>query len=98
VLPGHPDEMKAMFESIAEEFDGQTVSETLYTVEPEAHIIDALQDVQDQFAVSVGCYPDKEHGRNRLKITGTDSQTVREAATGLSERIDASETPVERDW
>ena len=98
VLPGHPDEMKSMFESVADEFQGDAVAETLYTTEPEAHIVPALEEIQEQFDVSVGCYPDKEHGRNRLKLSGTDRGIVREATEWLLEEIDASETPVERDW
>ena len=98
VLPGIPGEMKAMFESVAEEFDGETVSETLYTVEPESNIVPALRDARDQFGVSVGCYPDRDQRFNRLKLTGTDPDAVAAAATWLREEIDASETPVERDW
>ena len=98
VLPGIPGEMKAMFESVAEEFDGETVSETLYTVEPESNIVPALRDARDQFGVSVGCYPDRDQRFNRLKLTGTDPDAVAAAAAWLREEIDASETPVERDW
>ena len=98
VLPGIPGEMTAMFESVAEEFDGETVSETLYTVEPESNIVPALRDARERFGVSVGCYPDREARFNRLKLTGTDADGVAEATAWLREEIDASETPVERDW
>ena len=87
-----------MFESVAEEFDGETVSETLYTVEPESNIVPALRDARERFGVSVGCYPDREARFNRLKLTGTDADAVAAAAARLREEIDASETPVERDW
>ena len=98
VLPGIPGEMTAMFESVAKEFDGETVSETLYTVEPESNIVPALRDARERFGVSVGCYPDREARFNRLKLTGTDADAVAAAAARLREEIDASETPVERDW
>jgi len=98
VLPGVPGEMKAMFDSVAEEFDGETVSETLYTVEPESNIVPALRDARDQFGVSIGCYPDRDQRFNRLKLAGTDPDAVAAAAAWLLAEIDASETPVERDW
>ena len=98
VLPGIPGEMTAMFESVAEEFDGETVSKTLYTVEPESNIVPALRDARERFGVSVGCYPDRDARFNRLKLTGTDADAVAAAAARLREEIDASETPVERDW
>jgi len=98
VLPGVPDEMKAMFESVADEFDGEAVSETLYTVEPESNIVLALTAARERFGVGVGCYPDREARYNRLKLTGSDPAAVAEATAWLQSEIDASETPVERDW
>ena len=98
VLPGIPDEMKAMFESVADEFDGDAVSRFLYTVEPEANVIPALEAVRERFDVGVGCYPDRKARHNRLKLTGTDEDELADAATWLLDAVDASETPVERDW
>ncbi len=98
VLPGIPGELKAIFGTIAEEFDGQRRSRYLYTVEPEANIVHALEAVMERFDVAVGCYPDRERDHNRLKLTGTDDGAVDDAADWLRERIDASETPVSRDW
>ncbi|APW98454.1 competence/damage-inducible protein A [Halobiforma lacisalsi AJ5] len=97
VFPGIPDELQAMFASVAEEFAGDRRSQFLYTVEPEANIVHALEGAMDRFAVTVGCYPDREAGHNRLKVTGTDDD-VEAAADWLLEAIDASETPVSRDW
>jgi len=98
VLPGIPGEMKAMFAAVADEFDGETVSETLYTVEPESNIVPALTAARERFDVSVGCYPDRDQRFNRLKLAGTDADAVAEATAWLREEVDASETPVERDW
>ncbi len=98
VLPGIPGELKAMFEAVATEFNGTRQSKFLYTVEPEANIIPALEATMEQFAVTVGCYPDREADHNRLKITGTDDSTLEAAADWLLSAINASETPVSRDW
>jgi molybdenum cofactor synthesis domain-containing protein len=98
VLPGIPGEMKAMFRGVAGEFEGSVVSRRLYTVEPEANIVPALREARDRFDLRVGCYPDREAGHNRLKLSGTDAVAVADAAAWLLDRIDASETPVERDW
>jgi len=98
VLPGIPGEMKAMFRDVADEFQGTRVSRTLYTVEPEANIVPALNEARERFDVHVGCYPDRDARHNRLKVSADDEATVTEAATWLLETIDASETPVERDW
>lgn len=98
VLPGIPGEMRAMFETIAEEFAGDSVSTDIYTVEPESNIVPALRTCQTDFGVTVGCYPDRDARYNRLKVSGTDRDTVGAATEWLLETIDASETPVERDW
>jgi len=98
VLPGIPEELKAMFESVAEEFAGDRRSEFCYTVEPEANIVWALEATMDRFDVTVGCYPDREADHNRLKLTATDDDQLAEAADWLLSNINASETPVSRDW
>jgi molybdenum cofactor synthesis domain-containing protein len=98
VLPGIPSEMKAMFGGVADEFAGESVSQFLYTVEPEANVVPALEAVHERFDVAVGCYPDRDARHNRLKLTATDEAAVDEAAAWLLDAVDASETPVERDW
>lgn len=98
VLPGIPGELKAMFEDIAEEFAGDRRSAFCYTVEPEANIVWALEETMDRFDVTVGCYPDREADHNRLKITATDDGELADAVDWLLANINASETPVSRDW
>ncbi|MFW6436123.1 MAG: competence/damage-inducible protein A [Halococcoides sp.] len=98
VLPGLPGEMKAMFEEIAAEFSGAISSRLLYTIEPEANVVDALREARDRFDVRVGCYPDRERRHNRIKISGTDPGALDAASEWLLDAIDASDRPVERDW
>ena len=87
VLPGIPSEMKRMFEAVAAEFAGDVRSRLLYTEEPEAHLIKRLDGVQRRFDVTIGCYPDRTAGHNRLKITGSDEETVTDATAWLAENV-----------
>jgi len=98
VMPGIPEELKAMFASVADEFAGDRRSRFLYTVEPESDIVPALEAAGEQFDVAIGCYPDREAEHNRLKVTATDEDALDEAAAWLLANVDASETPVRRDW
>ncbi|QAU11483.1 competence/damage-inducible protein A [Halorubrum sp. BOL3-1] len=98
VMPGIPDELKATFETVADEFAGDRRSRFLYTVEPESNIVAALETAMDRFEVAVGCYPDREADHNRLKVTATDDEALDGAAAWLLANVDASETPVSRDW
>jgi nicotinamide-nucleotide amidase len=98
VFPGIPSELEAMFEQVADEFTGDRRAETLYTVEPEANIVPRLESVMDAFDVTVGCYPDREAGHNRLKVTATDDDHLESATAWLLDHVDASRTPVSRDW
>jgi molybdenum cofactor synthesis domain-containing protein len=91
VLPGIPAEMERMFEAVADEFEGNIVARTLYTEEPEANLIDRLDEVRERFGVQVGCYPDREAGHNRLKIRDSDGGALDEAEAWLTDRIDLVE-------
>ncbi|MFQ3284409.1 MAG: nicotinamide-nucleotide amidase [Natronomonas sp.] len=91
VLPGIPSEMKGMFEEVADEFDGDVDSRYLYTEEPEASLIDRLNEVRECFGVRVGCYPDREAGHNRLKISDSDGESLAAAEAWLRERVVLSE-------
>lgn len=87
VLPGVPDEMKAMFTLVAEEFSGErTHSETVLAGEPESALLDRIDEVRERYPVSVGSYP----GENvRLKVSATDPGAVAEAAAWLRQRVRA---------
>ena len=86
VLPGVPSEMKSMFESIADEFDGEpSYVEVVRTTEPENALLDRIEAVRDRFDVSVGSYPGEEV---RLKLVGSDPETVEFAAAWLRERVE----------
>lgn len=90
-FPGVPAEMKALFEQVAAEFDGETVSRTLYTPKPEGSIGADLRSARDRFDVTIGSYPDTE-GYNRVKLTGTDLAAIDETAAWLRERIEVIDT------
>ena len=89
VLPGVPDEMKGMFEVVADEFEGtQRHVETVRADEPESALLDRLVTVRDEFGVRVGSYPGDVV---RVKIESENPDDVRAAADWLRERVDAPE-------
>ncbi|MDZ5812188.1 competence/damage-inducible protein A [Halorubrum sp. AD140] len=98
VMPGIPDELRATFATVDDEFDGDRRSRFLYTVEPESNIVPALEEAMERFDVAVGCYPDREADHNRLKVTATDDDALDGATAWLLANVNASETPVRRDW
>ncbi len=84
VLPGVPEEMRAMFESVASAFTGERrYSESLVIDEPESALIDRLRELQERFGVKVGSYPGESV---RVKIESTDEETIDEAISWLRER------------
>lgn len=89
VLPGIPEEMEAMFELVAPEFEGEVVSETLYTPTPEGAMTESLREVRERFGVVVGSYPGDPADPTRVKLTGTDSEAVAAAVDWLRDRIDS---------
>jgi molybdenum cofactor synthesis domain-containing protein len=92
VLPGVPNEMKGMFEVVAEDFVGvERFVETVVADEPESALIERLIEAQDRFDVQVGSYPGETV---RLKIQGGDETDVEEARRWLAERV---ETPDEEE-
>jgi len=93
VLPGIPSEMESMFESVADEFEGDTVAEFLYTPQPEANLIEPLTDVGAKFDVSVGCYPDRDANHNRLKVSGEDREQIDGALEWLRDRLEVYDDP-----
>jgi len=89
VLPGLPEEMKAMFELIADEFTGESrYTDVVDTVEPESQLLDRIKNVREQFGVTVGSYPG-DHVR--LKIGGYDPEVVNDAAAWLRKQVEPPE-------
>ncbi|RZV08690.1 molybdenum cofactor synthesis domain-containing protein [Natrinema hispanicum] len=87
VLPGVPGEMKAMFETIADEFAGTaTYREAIVADEPESALLDRIAELRDRFDVSVGSYPGDSV---RIELKGTDETTVADAAAWLRERVES---------
>ena len=86
VMPGVPAEMKAMFETVAAEFEGEpTHVEVVRTSEPESALLDRIAAVREEFDVTVGSYPGEDV---RLKVMATDAETVAAAAAWLRERVE----------
>ncbi|WP_158056708.1 competence/damage-inducible protein A [Halorussus halophilus] len=85
VLPGVPAEMKAMFESVAEEFSGEKRHSVSVAVdEPESALIDRFAELQEHFDVTVGSYPG-DHVR--VKLESTDEAELDRATAWLRERV-----------
>ena len=108
VLPGIPEEMKAVFDNVAGDFAGDGVTRTLYSPEPEGALASPLGEVTERFEVRVGSYPNRSADRTRITVTGGGDATVSEAVSWLRERtdvrlesasgaevVDAAETPGE---
>jgi len=86
VLAGMPEEMKGMFDLVAEEFTGQQrYVEVVASAEPESELLDRISGVQERFDVRVGSYPGEIV---RLRLEGTDPETVDTAAAWLRDRVD----------
>jgi len=89
VLPGVPEEMKAMFEDVEEEFEGaRRYVETVEASEAESAMLDRLREVRERFDVKVGSYPGDPV---RIKFESTDEDAVEAAAAWLRERVDGPE-------
>ncbi|QFU83615.1 competence/damage-inducible protein A [Natronorubrum aibiense] len=97
VFAGIPDEMRAMFETVAEEFAGDAVARTIFTPAPEGALHDALEGVTEAFDVTVGSYPRSESRPGRLRVRGTDEATVEEAIAWLRARVETVEPPTADD-
>ncbi|ADD05900.1 CinA N-terminal domain protein [Natrialba magadii ATCC 43099] len=89
VFPGVPTEMKAMFETVADEFSGTpTYREVVVADEPESALLDRIEELRATFDVSVGSYPGESV---RVAIESTDEDVVREAAAWLRDRVESRE-------
>ncbi|QZX98691.1 competence/damage-inducible protein A [Halobaculum rubrum] len=96
VFPGVPTEMRAMFESVAEEFAGdEPHTAVVETPEPESRLLDRLAEVRERYDVAVGSYPGDDV---RVKFTSTDEAAVADAADWFREHVEsAASTPTAED-
>ena len=86
VLPGVPEEMKAMLDEVASEFSGEyRHTTTVEADEPESALIDRLAELRERFDVTVGSYPG-DHVR--VKLQSTDEGELERAAAWLRERVE----------
>ncbi|MFC7142803.1 competence/damage-inducible protein A [Halosimplex aquaticum] len=86
VLPGVPTEMKAMFETVADDFAGEVKHvATVVADEPESALLDRIDDLRRTFDVTVGSYPGDSV---RIRIQGDEGE-VEDAAAWLRDRVDA---------
>jgi molybdenum cofactor synthesis domain-containing protein len=87
VFPGVPQEMKAMFESVADDFEGESRHVERVTIdEPESALLDRLAELQDRFDVKAGSYPGESV---QVKIESTDEDVVSAAAEWLRENSES---------
>ncbi|ELY74015.1 molybdopterin-binding protein [Natrinema pallidum] len=93
VFAGIPDEMRAMFDSVGDEFQGDSTAETLYTPAPEGSLHEALEGVTERFDVSVGSYPRSENRPGRIRVSSTDPETVAAAMAWLRDRVETTAPP-----
>jgi molybdenum cofactor synthesis domain-containing protein len=92
VLPGVPDEMRALFDAVADDFGGDAVSVTLRTPAPEGALTRTLTEASERFDVVVGSYPTRGEEHNRIKVTGTDAARVDRAVSWLRNEADVAES------
>jgi molybdenum cofactor synthesis domain-containing protein len=83
VLPGIPEEMRAVFDNVADDFGGTVATKTFHTPEPEGAMAEPLAAVATQFGVRVGSYPSRGGGPTRIKLTATDAAVLADASSWL---------------
>ncbi len=99
VLPGVPEEMRGMFDSIASFFraeNGIKEEEWITTNKAEDEILEALNEAVMRFtSVKIGSYPYVDRGgvgvemayKSRIKLISTDPEALKRAKRWLEERI-----------
>jgi molybdenum cofactor synthesis domain-containing protein len=86
VLPGVPAEMKAMFETVADEFEGEPRHVGFVTVdEPESALVDRFAALQERFDVTVGSYPGDDV---RVKLQSADEAELEAALEWLRANVE----------
>jgi len=84
VFPGVPSEMRAMFERVADEFEGTpTHTVTVEVNEPESALLGRFDTLRERFDVRVGSYPGDSV---RVKLSAVDASEAERAAAWLRDR------------
>ncbi|MFB6152316.1 MAG: competence/damage-inducible protein A [Haloarculaceae archaeon] len=91
VFPGFPEELRVMFDAVADEFGGDAVSASVPTATPEGALKDVLAGVRERFDVAVGSYPARRGEPGRVKVAGTDPDEVKRAREWVADRVDDPE-------
>lgn len=87
-LPGVPDEMRAMFGRVADEFAGERrYTAEIRVAQPEREIAETLNRLRHRFAVTVGSYPGETV---RIRISAEDERTLDRAADWLRDRVEVA--------
>jgi molybdenum cofactor synthesis domain-containing protein len=87
VFPGFPEELRVMFDAVAGEFGGDTVSASVPTATPEGALKDVLAGARERFDVAVGSYPARQGEPGRVKVTGTGPDEVERAREWVAQRV-----------
>jgi molybdenum cofactor synthesis domain-containing protein len=97
VVPGIPREMRAMFESVADEFAGVVRSRTLHTPLPESDVTPVMKTAREALDAVLGSYPSREGEPNRIKITAESDDAIDAAEAWLGDRIEVERPPTDGD-
>ncbi|WP_290814575.1 competence/damage-inducible protein A [Halovivax sp.] len=95
VFAGFPEEMRAAFRRVADEFDGAATSRSVFTPVPEGALNGLLAEIRDRFDVAVGSYPRKGSAPGRVKVSGTDADEVADAVAWIRGQIETVDPPAE---
>ena len=90
VLPGVPEEMKAMFSSIEDKFHGEEIyTKWIDTQRFESQIGNILEEAEKRFRVKVGSYP-KRNDKGyflKIKLESEDGEELKKAYTWIEDEI-----------
>ena len=90
VLPGVPDEMRAMFEAVEGEFTGTPMyQEVVVADEPESALLDRIEELRERYEVTVGSYPGEFV---RISIESEEEAMATAGAAWLREQVTAPDS------
>lgn len=92
VMPGVPEEMRAMFHSIEDKLKGgRFYTQWIVTNRAEADIGDILEEATKRFNVKIGSYPQRDDKGDyilKIKIESTDKTELNSAVKWLNDRFE----------